>query len=71
MEIREEDLQIRTCPHCNGERLVWDPPVMPRQGGTQTQINCPECGGRGVKLTPTGALLFDFVQKVRGYSRYT
>lgn len=68
MEIREEDLQIQTCPRCNGERMVWDPP--PPARGTSRMVPCPECRGRGIKLTETGAKLFEFVRQVTRYGDY-
>jgi uncharacterized protein YbaR (Trm112 family) len=69
MEIQDEDLEISVCPKCKGERVVWDPPESERRSGWRHQITCPECGGRGLKLTPTGAKLFDFVQQVTRYAR--
>ncbi len=68
MEIREEDLQIQPCPRCNGQRLVWD--SAPPASADSRKIPCPDCAGRGVKLTDTGARLFEFVRQVMRYGQY-
>jgi DnaJ-class molecular chaperone len=63
MEIREEDLTVISCKQCNGRGIVWqDVPGMPR--GTRVEADCPDCEGRGVRLTPTGALLAEFIRRV-------
>src|SRR5687768_14310808 len=61
MKITEADLKIAICPSCNAERKVWHPAA---GSGYRSQIPCPDCEGRGWKLTPTGAKLFDFVREV-------
>lgn len=66
LEITEDDLQIRLCPNCRGSKLG----ITPRElcgviGGDE--VACESCGGRGVKLTPTGAKLYDFVREVGKY----
>lgn len=63
MEIRDEDLSMMVCPRCKGEQTVWEPETIER-GGTRHSIQCPNCSGRGVALTETGAKLYEFVRAV-------
>jgi DnaJ-class molecular chaperone len=67
MEIRDEDLTIDACMRCEGSGRAWDKPEGTR--GYRQTITCPDCKGRGVKLTETGAKLFDFVREAVRRSR--
>jgi excinuclease UvrABC ATPase subunit len=55
-EIRQRTLQIEemvlmvsksTCPACKGNRYV----TVKDSGGRDLHKKCPECGGRGFKVT--------------------
>jgi predicted methyltransferase len=63
MEIHDEDLDIRECSKCRGERLVMES-TGGRHMRSSSQVVCDKCGGRGVELTDLGARLFDFIHEV-------
>ena len=63
LEIRDQDLEITTCPRCTGMGRVSEPPE-PGSMGFRQDAPCRECDGRGFKRTPTGAKHFVFIRNV-------
>ena len=66
LEFTEDDLKIELCPECKGAKLVFRTIEAANVTVTE-QLPCPACDGRGLKLTRTGALLFDFVREAGRY----
>lgn len=63
IEITDDDLKIDICATCQGnKRIEKTTQTSPLSSYTQ-EVECDACGGRGLKLTPTGAKLFDFVRE--------
>jgi DnaJ-class molecular chaperone len=70
LQITDADLKIEICPECRGRKQV-EKTTRTSANSTMTQtVNCEACGGRGLKLTPTGAKLFDFVHEASRWSRF-
>jgi hypothetical protein len=66
LEFTEDDLKIELCPECKGAKLTIRTTHAANSIVTE-EVRCDVCGGRGVKLTRAGALLFDFVREAGRY----
>lgn len=66
LEFTEDDLKIEICPECQGAKLTIRTTRSADSIVTE-EVQCEVCGGRGVKLTYTGAKLFDFVREAGRY----
>jgi DnaJ-class molecular chaperone len=70
IEITDDDLTIEICRTCHGRKRVEQTTrTSPRSSHTE-EVDCEACGGRGLKLTPTGAKLFDFVREASRWSSF-
>ena len=67
LTITDDDLKIEICPECHGAKMIWKEESTSPSYSRRFQAQCDVCQGRGVKLTPTGAKLFDFF---RGATRF-
>jgi hypothetical protein len=70
LQIDERDLVIEFCPKCQGRKRVEQTTRSSHHSSYTQEIDCMECEGRGLKLTPVGAKLFDFVKEASRFTGY-
>ena len=64
MNLESKDL-YSTCQHCSGTGK-YNPPKQ-FSGGLSIERSggkCDDCNGRGIKLTPTGLVIEEFIKRI-------